>query len=185
MCVVSDNLAAHDLADFSKSFRVEYFCRFCTVTQAKLQTHEVASAEFSLRTKHSHNTDVHAVMHGDSRQNGVRADCVLSQQLEHFHTVNGFPPDVLHNLFEGIVPVELALCIGEMIRHKYFTLEYLNERILSFPYQHTDKLDKPHKIPQTFAVKKSIGGNGHENATLLRMLPLIIGNAVPGLCLWT
>ena len=77
------------------------------------------------------------------------------------------------------MPVELALCIGEMIRRKYFTLEYLNERILSFPYQHTDKLDKPHKIPQTFTVKKSIGGNGHENATLLRLLSLIIGKAVP------
>lgn len=78
------------------------------------------------------------------------------------------------------MPVELALCIGEMIRRKYFTLEYLNERILSFPYQHTDKLDKPHKIPQTFAVKKSIGGSGYENATLLRLLPLIIGNAEDG-----
>uniref|UniRef100_A0A3Q2DJ78 Uncharacterized protein n=1 Tax=Cyprinodon variegatus TaxID=28743 RepID=A0A3Q2DJ78_CYPVA len=47
MCVVSDNLAAHDLAGFSKSFRAEYFCRFCTATQAKLQTHEVASGEFN------------------------------------------------------------------------------------------------------------------------------------------
>lgn len=77
------------------------------------------------------------------------------------------------------MPVEHALCIREMIRCKYFTLEYLKERIVPFPYQHTDKLDKPHKIPQTFSVKKSIGGNGHENATLLRLLPLMIGNAVP------
>lgn len=180
MCVVCDNLAAHELAGFSKSFRAEHFCRFCTATQVKLQTHEVASGEFSLRTKDSHNSDVHAVMHGVSRsQNGVQADCVLRQQLEHFHTVTGFPPDALHDLLEGIVPTELALCIGEMIRRKYFTLEYLNDRILSFPYQGTDKLEKPHKIPQSFALKKSIGGNGHENATLLRLLPLIIGNAVP------
>ncbi|XP_061568422.1 uncharacterized protein LOC133422444 [Cololabis saira] len=180
MCVVSDNLAAHDLAGFSKSFRAEHFCRFCTATQAGLQAHEVASGEFSLRTKDGHSSDVHAVMHGGSQsQNGVTADCVLSQHLEHFHTVTGFPPDVLHDLFEGIVPVELALCIGEMIRRKYFTLEYLNDRMMSFPYQRTDKVDKPHKIPETFAVRKSIGGNGHENATLLRLLPLIIGNAVP------
>lgn len=50
---------------------------------------------------------------------------------------------------------------------------------MSFPYQHADKIYKPHKIPQTFAVKKSIRGNSHEKATLLRLLPLIIGNAVP------
>ena len=45
-----------------------------------------------------------------------------SQRLEYFHTVTGFPPDVLHDHFEGIVPVELALCIGEMICCKYFML---------------------------------------------------------------
>lgn len=119
-------------------------------------------------------------MNGDGQnQNSVHADCVLSQNLEHFHTVTSFPPDILHDLFEGSVPVELALCIGLMIRRKYFSLEYLNDRIMSFPYQHTDKIDKPLKIPQTFTLKKSIGGNGHENATLLRVLPLIIGNAVP------
>lgn len=94
-------------------------------------------------------------MNGDGQnQNGVYADCVLSKNLEHFHTVTGFPPDVLHDLFEGIVPMELALCIGEMIRCKYFSLEYLNNRIMSFPCKYTDKDDKPHKISQTFTVKK-------------------------------
>ena len=29
MCVVSDNLAAHDLAGFLKSFRVEYYLEYC------------------------------------------------------------------------------------------------------------------------------------------------------------
>lgn len=38
MCVVCDNLAAHDLAGCSKSFRAEYFCRFCAATQAKLHS---------------------------------------------------------------------------------------------------------------------------------------------------
>jgi len=42
-------------------------------------------------------------MHRDSQsQNGVQADCILKQDLEYFHTVTGFPPDALHNLFEGI-----------------------------------------------------------------------------------
>ncbi|CAM4568429.1 unnamed protein product [Leuciscus chuanchicus] len=85
--------------------------------------------------------------------------------------------DVLQG--DGIVPVELALCIQEMIKLKYFTLEYLNKKILTFPYQHADKTDKPHPIPKNFAGKKSIGGNGHENITLLRLLPLMIGNMVP------
>lgn len=172
MCVVSDNLAAHTLAGFTKCFRAEYFCRFCTATQDAIQTHNAGSEEFSQRTKSSHDNDVHAVMHGNSlSQRGV-------QSLEHFHTVTGFPPDVLHDLFEGVVPAELALCIREMIRKKYFTLEYLNKKILSFPYQHTDKVDQPQTISKTFAAKNTIGGNAHENATLLRLLPLMIGHLV-------
>ncbi|KAF7640853.1 hypothetical protein LDENG_00009480 [Lucifuga dentata] len=66
-----------------------------------------------------------------------------------------------------------------MIICKYFTLEYLNRKIVSFPYQHTDKVDRPQPIPKTFAVKRTIGGNGHENAMLLRLLPLMIGKNVP------
>ncbi|XP_052468758.1 uncharacterized protein LOC128026067 [Carassius gibelio] len=66
-----------------------------------------------------------------------------------------------------------------MIRMKYFTLEYLNQKIASFPYQHTDKVDRPHPIPKTFLSRGTIGGNGHENATLLRLLPLLVGSVVP------
>lgn len=139
MCVVSDNLAAHGLAGFTKSFKSKYFCRFCIATQDQMQSYEVEGGEFSLRSKASHDRNMHAVMHEEGQdQCGVQEDCVLNQRLEYFHTVTGFPPDTLHDLFEGIVPVELALCIGKMICCKYFTLEDLNKRILSFPYQHTD-----------------------------------------------
>ena len=178
LCVVADNLAAHGLAGFTKCFRAQYVCRFCTATKDQFQAHDVGSGEFSVRTKASHDVDVDAALHGVS-QSGVQEGCVLTQGLQYFHTVTGFPPDILHDLLEGIVPVELALCIGKMMHNKYFTLEYLNRKILSFPYKHTDKVDRPQPIPKTFTVKKTVGGNGHENATLLRLLPLMIGSKVP------
>lgn len=119
-------------------------------------------------------------MHGDIlSQSGFQEECVLSRSLEHFHTVTGFPPDILHDLFEGVVPTEMSLCIKEMIRSKYFTFEYLNNKIVLFPYQHTDKVDRPQTISKTFAAKNTIGGNAHENATLFRLLPLMIGPMVP------
>lgn len=78
---------------------------------------------FSLRTKACHDR----VVQGYSRsQFGVNGSCILTKSLQYFHTTTGFPPDVLHDLFEGTVPVELALCIQEMIQLKSFTLEYLN-----------------------------------------------------------
>jgi hypothetical protein len=103
----------------------------------------------------------------------------LNESLQHFHTTTGFPPDILHDLFEGIVPVELALCIQEMIRLKYLTLEGLNRKIMLFQYENSDKVNRSRPISKTFARKRSIGGNGHENSTLLRLLPLMIGHTVP------
>lgn len=150
-------------------------------TSEQFQTTEVKEEEFAQRTKASHDLHVQNVLesHILSSQFGVKGDCVLRESLHYFHAITGFPPDILHDLLEGILPVELSLCIKEMIRLKYFTLEYLNQKITSFPYQHTDKVNRPHPIPKTFMTWETIGGNGHENVTLLRLLPLLVGSKVP------
>ncbi len=75
--------------------------------------------------------------------------------------------------------MELSLCVEAMIRLKYFTLEYLNQKTASFLYQHTDKVNRPQPIPKMFLSQGTIGGNGHENATLLRLLPLLVSSVVP------
>ena len=100
----------------------------------------------------------------------------MTDGLEHFHVVRGYTPDILHDLLEGIVPVELSLCISDM---KYFTIETLNHAMKTFEYAFHDKTDQPQPIAQGFSTKGTIGGNGHENWALLRLLPLIIGHKVP------
>ena len=180
-CVSADNLGAHGLGGFVESFSGAYVCRFCLATNDEFQKHEVKEGHFIERTKGSHDLHVQHVVGSDDTSNhfGVKGDCALRKSLQYFHPITGFPPDILHDLLEGVVPVELSLCIKELIKLKYFTLEYLNEKISSFPYQHTDKVDRPQPIPKTFITRGTIGGNGHENATVLRLLPLFVGNRVP------
>ncbi|XP_058480957.1 uncharacterized protein LOC131456550 [Solea solea] len=110
---------------------------------------------------------------------GVKRRCVLSSHLSHFNVCTGYPPDVAHDIFEGIVPVGLAHCLNHFISKKYFTLVSLNESILKFPYKWADKSNRPHAIPRTFMLKKTIGGNAHENWSLLRFLPFLVGQLVP------
>lgn len=66
-----------------------------------------------------------------------------------------------------------------MISKKYFTIETLNHAIKTFEYAFHDKTDQPQSTAHVFPTKGSIGGNGHENWALLRLLPLIIGHKVP------
>ena len=84
----------------------------------------------NLRTKDLHDSLVQEIQKGDAEQcYGVKRSCVLSDHLKYFHPLTGFPPDVLHDLFEGVVPVELAHCLKSMIAKKKFTLEELNRAI--------------------------------------------------------
>lgn len=41
---------------------------------------------------------------------GVKRSCVLTKHLSHFQVLKGYPPDIVHDIFEGVVPVELARC---------------------------------------------------------------------------
>ena len=159
-----------------KSFRATYLCRFCTATIDQMQSHEVAGRGLSVRTEGSHDHDLNVIKsRGRNRVSAVFKGIVFSTTgWSIFIPSLVFPADALHDLLEGIVPVELALCIRKMIRSKYFTLQYLNKRIASFPYQHTDNVDRPQRIPKTYAKKNTIGGNGHENATLLMDLKKIV-----------
>lgn len=110
---------------------------------------------------------------------GVKRECVFTKHLSHFSVLSAFPPDVLHDVFEGVVPVELAQCLNLLISKKYFTLESLNKSVIHFPYKWEDRKNKAHAIPCTFSRRKTIGGNAHENWSLIRFLPFFIGHLVP------
>lgn len=177
LVVLADNLGAHGIAGFNESFTAGHICRVCTATRKDIQTQDVRSGALTLRTKELHETHVASAQQGGSSCFGVKGHCVLTKNLAHFNVLSGYPPDIMHDLFEGVVPVELALCLQVLISKKYFSLAQLNKFILGFPYKWSDKSNKPHAIPQTFS--KTIGGNAHENWALLRFLPLIIGHLVP------
>lgn len=95
--------------------------------------------------------------------NGVKDECVLQKHLSFFYVITGFPPDALHDLFDGVIPRELALCLHKLINAKYFTFEQLNTVICSFPYTFSDKVNRPQIVPQNFTKK----------------LPFMVGGMVP------
>lgn len=80
---------------------------------------------FPLRTKEQHQLDVEAALASDTHSHGVKRPCAVTQRLNYFHVTTGYPPDVLHDLLEGIVPVEVALYLDVLIKKRLFSRERL------------------------------------------------------------
>ncbi|XP_026777285.1 uncharacterized protein LOC113531030 [Pangasianodon hypophthalmus] len=166
--VVADNLGAHSVGGFVENFTGSHVCQFCLADRSQFQTTEVRSGLFLRRDKEQHTLHVETVLSSPTSTPcyGVKKQCALSETLHHFH--------VLHDLLEGLVPVELALSFQAFINKKYFSLEELNNCIRQFPYKWSDQTNRPQMILAHFATKRSVGGNAHENWCLLRLLPLMM-----------
>ena len=140
-----------------ESFSSTHVCRFCLGERSQFPVSEVRTGAFCPRTIQEHRVHVQ-IAQGDKSEShcyGVKGQCPLTEKLKHFDVLSGYPPDLLHDLFEGIVPLELALCLNTLIKWKYFTLDELNLLIKEFPYKWTDKTDAPQLVPLTFAAKKN------------------------------
>lgn len=177
--VIADNLGAHSVGGFIESFSGSYICRFCVGERSQFQDFEVRTGVFPDRTRQQHQLDIDTALASNTHSHGVKRHCAVTQILNHFHVTTGYPPDVVHDLLEGIIPLELALCLDVLIKKKYFSLQELNRIIKQFPYRWKDRTNSPQGIPQTFALRKTVGGNAHENWCLLRLLPLMIGHNIP------
>ena len=104
--------------------------------------------------------DIEAAFASNTHICGVWRQCTITERLNNFHVTTGYPADVLHDLLDGIVPLELALCLDILIKKKYFSLEELNRIIKPFPYKWKDRTNCSQAIPPTFASRNTIGGNG-------------------------
>lgn len=84
-----------------------FLCRFCIKGGKR--------GGFSLRPEkllHAHLAS--AREHGQNCC-GVKTTCVLAESLLFFEVTAGFPPDLAHELFEGIVPISLAECFSLLV----------------------------------------------------------------------
>ena len=110
-----------------------------------------------------------------SKQWGINeASCLL--QLEGFSLINSLVQDPMHVLLEGVVKREMEILLDHLISViRYFTLNWLNDRVQSFPLSYMHKKNRPERIDT------KTHGNIHMKLTaaavlmLCQMLPIIVG----------
>jgi len=84
-----------------------------------------------------------------SKTYGITEDSVLNLS-NYFHIIDGLPPDIMHDILEGSLQYEVKEFLKHLILHSnYLTLETLNVKIQRFPYQQSDKTNKPTQIKES------------------------------------
>ena len=81
---------------------------------------------------------------------GVNQDSILNR-LSHYHVTSGLPPDVMHDLLEGVAVVELKCMLTKFSQNYNLSLNLLNDRIDNFPYGFPDTKTKPLKLPASYS----------------------------------
>lgn len=172
--VVGDNLGSHMIGGFLESFKSEYFCRYCLVTQKEFEKTPYKLGQ--IRDPVSYDSAA-ALIADDatlSHSKGIKFESHFNK-LNFFHVSNpGLPPCLGHDLFEGVVAYDLTLFIKDFVlKKKWFTYEYLNHIIITFNYSGTDTRNRPNQLNGG-----KITGHAAQNWCLLRLLPVFIGHKI-------
>ena len=103
---------------------------------------------------------------------GLKHICPLNS-LQSFHSTTGFPPDILHDLFEGIISEDLLGIIRLLSSKKWFSIEEYNQSLQNLSYKSHEAGDRPENIPVSTKVKK-LKGKACSVWTHMRKFPLVV-----------
>lgn len=179
--ISADNLGGHAVGGFNESFscRTLRICRTCLATYDGIQCHHAET--FVLRTKESYDSQIADYEAGnvDSTTYGIKTRCCFNR-LNFAHVVDLLPPDILHDVAEGLVPITLSAALDYFLHRKYFTVEILNEKLKNFSFGRLDRRNISGFINPKFSSKGSgIGDNATKNIYLLRFFPFLMNEYVP------
>ena len=116
LSILGDNLGAHCIGGFVENFSSKHFCRFCLIDKCQFQQHPYVIGE--TRTVEKYDSSVKMIEHDPSLNQhiGVKFDSQFNQ-LQNFRVcLPALPPCIGHDLFEGIVPYDMALYIKQFVR---------------------------------------------------------------------
>ena len=114
---------------------------------------QFTAEEFQLRSRSQHNqqcvrieqSDCAALQDHLATTYGIKHNSILNG-LRYFHVVDGLPPDVMHDVLEGVLQLELKQLLLHCIKNRFFTLELLNQRMKCFSYGPAETSNRPSQI---------------------------------------
>ena len=183
LAFLADNLASNTIGGFKLSFSFAYrSCRTCLVPKSQLSS-SFFSESFLPRTVDNYKAHCDLVegplgSHFSTTYGINHRSCLLD--IKDFSMFGGgLPHDTMHDILEGVAPLEIKLLLLHLIGEKNITLDEYNQKLIHFSFGYSES-DKPIPI-----LSRVLHGDGSLRSTssqillLIRILPFIIGPKVP------
>ena len=150
----------HDYSEFDHAkWTVEEYDKAAMAAERKKKAfeHEVMSSGED-ENSDEEESDIEPVSDEDETVElfGVKGNCPLNS-LQSFHATTGFPPDILHDLFEGVVSQDLLGVIRILSSKKWFSIEEYNCNLQGLNFKSYESNDRPQVVPITKKSKKLVG----------------------------
>jgi hypothetical protein len=132
---IGDSLAANAIGGFKEGFSasVKRCCRACNSTRDEMELFSLAQ-QCILRNKEEHKTRLAELQRGFrtikiykfwSKMYGITSDCALSA-IPGFDVTKSLLFDPMHDIFEGIFPLQLERLLSVHIARNTFSLDAFN-----------------------------------------------------------
>ena len=162
----------------SMSFALR-ICRSCMISPPELKECLVES-DCQLRSAETHFEQC-ALLSGPLQSHystsfGINRLSIL-EEVPGFSVITGLPHDIMHDLFEGVVPYQLKLLIRHCVCFKYFTIETMNERIKSYDFGSNSPTQIDARIITNPAIK--IRQSASQMMSLSREFPMLVADMIP------
>lgn len=174
-----DNLTSNTMGGFNTCFSSGRICRYCMATKLSL-TDMHSEEDCKLRTlkEHTYHLQAVSVDKNLSAAYGVLRPSPFTG-LECFNPISFFPPDIMHDVLEGLMVVVLKVVLRHIFKQKWLHIRSFNERLAAFKFGSSDA-DKFGPLPPDFLSKnKSLSGKAVEKWTFFRLLPFLVADVVP------
>lgn len=180
LAILADNLAAHSIGGFkqSSSFALR-ICRTCLITKDQAQTcFDERNCILRSPEDHDHHCGLlTGPLHDHfSTLYGVNRKSVLDE-VPSFSVALGLPHDIMHDLYEGVLPYELKLLLQYCVQENFFSIQEVNDRISKY-----DFLKKKPTLLDPAIIRdpeKKIRQSASQMMSLCHELPLIIADKIP------
>lgn len=178
MVFLADNLAAHELGGFKESFSfARRICRSCLADKDSLK-HFFRECEFEVRTPETH-AEHCKLLEGpngaaNSTEYGINRVPLL-ESVSNFSVVEGMPHDIMHDLYEGVVPHEFKMLLQHCLAQSYFDLDYLNHRLQSFDFGYSENGDKPALLSDATKIRQTAS----QMKLFSKIFPFLVGDRIP------